>query len=100
MVLYLVGVQLLMPKGITPDSQVESRQPFAQQSHAKVVGLLDLSWSRFHIGKAYQLWLIGIDIAHILPRTSKRKRFEDARIFRLLIPANIMELAKKVLKRR
>ena len=34
MVLYLVGVQLLMPKGITLDSQVESRQPFAQQSRA------------------------------------------------------------------
>ncbi|MDP0926584.1 hypothetical protein Q0601_05350, partial [Paracoccus onubensis] len=31
-VLYFVEVQLLMPKGITLDSQDESRQPFAQQS--------------------------------------------------------------------
>lgn len=52
-------------------------------------------WSRFHIGKAYQLWLIGIDIAHILSGTSKRKCFEDARILRSLIPANVMDLAKK-----
>lgn len=30
--MYLVGVQLFMPKDITLDSQDESRQPFAQQS--------------------------------------------------------------------